>query len=173
MQIWIAQIFNGLSVGSILLLAALGLAFSFGLMKVINMAHGEFIMVGAYVTYFFQTFLAEPLRGENGQQEGLIFVLSIVAAFLIAGALGQLLERFVIRRLYGRPLDTLLATSLAGHAGMMHVPTRIEPERHGFCADGFHPSREAYAAWASGLAALVLPHLQPRRAGVQLPASQS
>jgi urea transport system permease protein len=110
MQIWISQLFNGLSIGSILLLAALGLAFSFGLMKVINMAHGEFIMVGAYVTYFFQTFLAEPLRGADGQKEGLIFVLSIVAAFLITGALGLLLERFIIRRLYGRPLDTLLAT---------------------------------------------------------------
>jgi urea transport system permease protein len=110
MQIWISQLFNGLSIGSILLLAALGLAFSFGLMKVINMAHGEFIMTGAYVTYFFQTFLAEPLRGADGEKEGLIFVLSIVAAFLITGALGLLLERFVIRRLYGRPLDTLLAT---------------------------------------------------------------
>lgn len=110
MQIWISQLFNGLSIGSILLLAALGLAFSFGLMKVINMAHGEFIMVGAYVTYFFQTFLAEPLRGADGQKEGIVFVLSIVAAFLITGALGLLLERFIIRRLYGRPLDTLLAT---------------------------------------------------------------
>lgn len=109
-QIWVSQIFNGLSIGSILLLAALGLAFSFGLMKVINMAHGEFIMVGAYVTYFFQTFLAEPLRGADGQKEGIVFVLSIVAAFLITGALGLLMERFVIRRLYGRPLDTLLAT---------------------------------------------------------------
>jgi urea transport system permease protein len=99
-----------LSIGSILLLAALGLAFSFGLMKVINMAHGEFIMTGAYVTYFFQTFLAEPLRGADGEKEGIVFVLSIVAAFLITGALGLLLERFIIRRLYGRPLDTLLAT---------------------------------------------------------------
>src|SRR5690606_38978902 len=95
MQIWISQLFNGLSIGSILLLAALGLAFSFGLMKVINMAHGEFIMTGAYVTYFFQTFLAEPLRGADGQKEGIVFVLSIVAAFLITGALGLLLERFI------------------------------------------------------------------------------
>ncbi len=54
MNILISQLFTGLSIGSILLLTALGLAFSFGLMKVINMAHGEFIMVGAYVTYFFQ-----------------------------------------------------------------------------------------------------------------------
>jgi urea transport system permease protein len=67
-------------------------------------------MAGAYVTYIFQTFLAEPLRGPDGQKEGLIFVLSIVAAFFIVGALGYLLEVLVIRRLYGRPLDTLLAT---------------------------------------------------------------
>lgn len=110
MQIWIAQLFNGLSIGSILLLASLGLAFSFGLMKVINMAHGEFIMAGAYTTYIFQTFLAEPLRGAGAQKEGLVFLLSIVAAFFIVGALGYLLEVLVIRRLYGRPLDTLLAT---------------------------------------------------------------
>ncbi len=110
MQIWISQLFSGISIGSILLLASLGLAFSFGLMKVINMAHGEFIMAGAYVTYIFQTFLAEPLRGPDGQKEGLVFLLSIVAAFFIVGALGYLLEKLVIRRLYGRPLDTLLAT---------------------------------------------------------------
>ena len=110
MQLWVSQLFNGLSIGSILLLASLGLAFSFGLMKVINMAHGEFIMAGAYVTYIFQAFLAEPLRGAGGQKEGFVFVLSIVAAFFIVGALGLLLEWLVIRRLYGRPLDTLLAT---------------------------------------------------------------
>jgi len=74
------------------------------------MAHGEFIMAGAYVTYIFQTFLAEPLRGVGAQKEGLIFVISIIASFLIMGALGLVMERLVIRRLYGRPLDTLLAT---------------------------------------------------------------
>jgi len=109
-EIWISQLFTGLSIGSILLLTSLGLAFSFGLMKVINMAHGEFIMAGAYVTYIFQTFLAEPLRGVGAQKEGLIFVISIIASFLIMGALGLVMERLVIRRLYGRPLDTLLAT---------------------------------------------------------------
>jgi len=110
MNILISQLFTGLSIGSILLLTALGLAFSFGLMKVINMAHGEFIMVGAYTTYFFQKFLAEPLRGVGAEREGLVFVLSIVAAFFITGALGLLLEATIIRRLYGRPADTLLAT---------------------------------------------------------------
>jgi urea transport system permease protein len=104
------QIFNGLSLGSILLLAALGLAFSFGLMKVINMAHGEFIMVGAYVTYVFQKYLAVALRGTNGPKEGIVFLLSIGGAFLVTALLGWLLEITVVRRLYGRPLDTLLAT---------------------------------------------------------------
>jgi urea transport system permease protein len=106
----IQQAFNGLSLGSILLLAALGLAFSFGLMKVINMAHGEFIMVGAYVTFIFQKYVATALRGTTGPKEGIIFIVSIVFAFLITAALGWLLEITVIRRLYGRPLDTLLAT---------------------------------------------------------------
>ncbi len=110
MEVILSQIFNGLSLGSILLLAALGLAFSFGLMKVINMAHGEFIMIGAYVSYFFQAFLAPAFRGDNGAKEGIFFLLSIPAAFLITGAVGYLLEITLIRRLYGRPLDTLLAT---------------------------------------------------------------
>ncbi|MCL5999638.1 MAG: urea ABC transporter permease subunit UrtB [Chloroflexi bacterium] len=99
-------IFNGLSLSSILLLISIGLAFSFGLMNVINMAHGEFIMVGAYVTYIFQQF--GPALG--GVQAGLWFILSLPMAFLVTGALGLLLEVTVIRRLYGRPLDTLLAT---------------------------------------------------------------
>lgn len=106
----VSQAFNGFSLGSILLLAALGLAFSFGLMKVINMAHGEFIMIGAYVTFLFQKFIAVALRGSNGPKEGIVFILSIVAAFVVTAFLGILLERFVIRHLYGRPLDTLLAT---------------------------------------------------------------
>ncbi len=90
-----------------LLLISLGLAFSFGLMNVINMAHGEFIMIGAYVTYLFQQTLSDILGGATG---GLSFVLAIPAAFLVAGVLGWLLEITLIRFLYGRPLDTLLAT---------------------------------------------------------------
>ena len=81
----LVQLFNGLSIGSILLLAALGLAFSFGLMKVINMAHGEFIMVGAYVTYFFQQYIAVQLGGPDAPKQGIFFLLSIVAAFFITG----------------------------------------------------------------------------------------
>ncbi len=107
MSTWITQIFNGLSLGSVLLMISLGLAFSFGLMKVINMAHGEFIMVGAYVTFVFQKYLAVSLGGVD---LGIWFLLSIPAAFLVTGLLGILLERSLIRYLYGRPLDTLLAT---------------------------------------------------------------
>jgi urea transport system permease protein len=104
------EAFNGLSLASILLLAALGLAFSFGLMKVINMAHGEFMMIGAYTTFVFQKYVAVTLGGTNGPKGGAVFVVSIFAAFIIAAVIGILLEMTVIRRLYGRPLDTLLAT---------------------------------------------------------------
>lgn len=107
MTIWLLQAFNGLSLGSILLMISLGLAFSFGLMNVINMAHGEFIMAGAYVTYLFQHNLAAVLGGID---LGLWFILAIPAAFLITAVLGILLEIGLIRFLYGRPLDTLLAT---------------------------------------------------------------
>ncbi len=107
MEIFLSQAFNGLSVGSILLLVALGLAFSFGLMNVINMAHGELIMVGAYVAYVSQSQL-DDLMGEAGLQW--YFPVALIVAFFVTAALGIVLERLLIRRLYGRPLDTLLAT---------------------------------------------------------------
>src|SRR5215217_5406725 len=97
------EIFVGLSIASILLLVALGLTFTFGQMNVINMAHGEFIMAGAYTTYVLQTALGTGAIT-------LAFGLALPAAFLVAGTLGLILEFTVIRRLYGRPLDTLLAT---------------------------------------------------------------
>ena len=103
----ILQAFNGLSLGSILLLVSLGLALAFGLMRVINMAHGEFIMIGAYVAYLFQQTLA-PILG--GVEPGIWFLLALPAAFLVAAALGAVMEVTMIRHLYGRPLDTLLAT---------------------------------------------------------------
>ena len=96
-------LFNGLSLSSILLLAALGLAITFGLMGIINMAHGEFIMVGAYTTYVVQGILM-PALGDG------YFFCSILLSFLAAAAFGMLLEVTVIRRLYGRPTDSLLAT---------------------------------------------------------------
>lgn len=94
------QLFNGVSVGSILLLAALGLALSFGVMNVINMAHGEFLMVGGYISYLVCRFVHGPCA----------FLVALIAAFAGAAILGGLLEVSVIRWLYGRPLDTLLAT---------------------------------------------------------------
>jgi urea transport system permease protein len=94
------QVFNGISVASILLLAALGLALSFGLMRVINMAHGEIVMMGGYLAYL----TTHTLGRDAGYLPGL------VVAFIGAAAFGALLEVTLIRRLYGRPLDTLLAT---------------------------------------------------------------
>ena len=103
MDVFLNQLFVGLSIASILLLVALGLTFTFGQMNVINMAHGEFIMAGAYTTYVLQTALGTGAIG-------LAFGLALPAAFLVAGTLGLILEFLVIRRLYGRPLDTLLVT---------------------------------------------------------------
>jgi urea transport system permease protein len=94
--------FFGLSLGSVLLLAAIGLAITFGVMGVINMAHGELIMLGAYTTYLVQ--LAMPNHLEWS------LLIAIPAAFLVSGAFGVAIERSVIRFLYGRPLETLLAT---------------------------------------------------------------
>jgi urea transport system permease protein len=96
----------GISLGSVLLLAAIGLAITFGVMGVINMAHGEMVMIGAYVTFGVQEFM----RQSAPQWLDYSLPLAIPLAFLIAGAVGILIERTVIRFLYGRPLETLLAT---------------------------------------------------------------
>jgi urea transport system permease protein len=100
-------VFEGLSLGSILLLAAIGLAITFGVMGVINMAHGEMIMLGAYSTFVVQELFRAFLPP---QWMDAYLVVSVPVAFLATGAIGILLERFVIRFLYGRPLETLLAT---------------------------------------------------------------
>jgi urea transport system permease protein len=107
LSIWLSQGFNAVSLGSILLLIAIGLTFSFGLMNVINMAHGELIMVGAYVAYVCQRQM-DTLLGSPGLDVYLF--VSLPVAFVVAAAMGALLERVLIRRLYGRPTDTLLAT---------------------------------------------------------------
>ena len=103
----INAVFSGISLGSVLLLAALGLAITYGLMGVINMAHGELMMIGAYATYvmqgIFQRYLPESLFGWY-------LVAAIPVAFLASALVGAVLERGVIRFLYGRPLETLLAT---------------------------------------------------------------
>lgn len=99
---FIDKLFFGLSLGSVLLLAAIGLAITFGVMGVINMAHGEMIMLGAYTTYVVQLLMPNSIDYS-------IWV-AIPAAFLVSGAVGILIERGVIRHLHGRPLETLLAT---------------------------------------------------------------
>lgn len=107
MELFILQLFNGLSISSILLLVALGLAITFGLMKVINMAHGELIMIGAYSTYLTQNLFISYMPAEWFNW---YFVLSIPVSFAIAFLIGMALEAGLIRFLYGRPLDSLLAT---------------------------------------------------------------
>ena len=99
-------LFSGISLGSILLLAALGLAITYGLMGVINMAHGELIMIGAYTTYIIQNLFRAHLPGLFDWY----LLLAVPGAFLAAALVGIALERSVIRFLYGRPLETLLAT---------------------------------------------------------------
>ena len=98
----IETIYFGISLGSVLLLAAIGLSVTFGVMGVINMAHGELMMIGAYTTYVMQQILPST--------PGVALILSIPAAFIVAGLVGIVIERVVIRHLYGRALETLLAT---------------------------------------------------------------
>ena len=100
-------IFNGLSLSSIILLAYLGLAITFGLMRVINMAHGEFMMIGAYTTYVVQG-LIQKFISKDAADIG--YFVSIIAAFAVTFIIGSLLETFVVSRLYGREIDSLLAT---------------------------------------------------------------
>ena len=98
----IETLFFGLSLGAVLVLAAIGLAITFGVMGVINMAHGELMMLGAYTTYVMQQLMPDYL--------GWSLILSIPAAFVISASVGIAIERGIIRFLYGRPLETLLAT---------------------------------------------------------------
>ncbi len=100
------NVYYGISLGSVLLLAAIGLAITFGVMGVINMAHGEMIMLGAYTTYVVQQVIAASAPGLMEYS----LPIAIPAAFLVAGAMGVFIERVIIRFLYGRPLETLLAT---------------------------------------------------------------
>ncbi|MGX5183296.1 urea ABC transporter permease subunit UrtB [Streptomyces avermitilis] len=101
MTVILGQTFTGISIGAVLLLIALGLSLTFGQMNVINMAHGEFIMAGAYTTYVLQKSISSA---------GMSLLVALPVAFLVSGALGALLEWLLIRRLYLRPLDTLLVT---------------------------------------------------------------
>jgi urea transport system permease protein len=114
------NLFSGLSLGSILILMALGLAVIFGLMGVINMAHGEFMMIGAYATFVVQNVILASFPGAQGW----FLLYSFPAAFLAAALAGMLVESAIIRHLYGRPLETLLATwgvSLLLIQGARHI----------------------------------------------------
>ena len=103
----LGAVFSGISLGSILLLVALGLAITYGLMGVINMAHGELMMIGAYATYVVQGLFQKYLPGAFDWY----LLAAVPVAFLASALMGALLERSVIRFLYGRPLETLLARS--------------------------------------------------------------
>ncbi len=100
------NVWYGISLGSVLLLAAIGLAITFGVMGVINMAHGEMIMLGAYTTFVVQ----QAFRDYLPAQIEYALLAALPAAFVVSGLMGVLIERGVIRFLYGRPLETLLAT---------------------------------------------------------------
>jgi urea transport system permease protein len=108
LAIWntVQNAWYGISLGSVLLLAAIGLAITFGVMGVINMAHGEMVMIGAYVTYVVQ----ETIRTSYPGLFDYSLAMAIPLAFIVAGLVGILIERCIIRFLYGRPLETLLAT---------------------------------------------------------------
>jgi len=142
------HLFQGLSLGSVLLLAALGLAITFGLMGVINMAHGELLMIGAYTTWLVQTLFRRYLPDALD----LYLLAALPAAFAVAALAGMAIERTVIRWLYGRPLETLLATWGISLVLMQGVRTLF----------GAQNVEVANPAWMSGgvtvLGSLVLPY---------------
>ena len=144
----VANLFYGVSLGSVLLLAALGLAITFGLMGIINMAHGELLMIGAYTTYVVQSLFRQYLPGALDWY----LAAALPAGFMVAFAVGVLLERSVIRWLYGRPLETLLATWGISLVLMQTVRTVF----------GAQNVEVANPAWMSGgvtvLGSLVLPY---------------
>ena len=127
MDLFIDILFEGISIGSVLLIAALGLAIVFGLMGVINLAHGELIMVGAYSTFVTQLLFKEPFLKPF---YGSYIIVSIFVAFIFSACVGILLERLIIRKLYGSPLETLLATwgvSLLLQQFVRGVPLAVGP----------------------------------------------
>ncbi|HLS56544.1 MAG TPA: urea ABC transporter permease subunit UrtB [Zeimonas sp.] len=130
-------VFSGLSLGSILLLAALGLAITYGVMGVINMAHGELLMVGAYATYVVQGLF----RAYLPDQLDLYVLAAVPAAFVAAALVGIMMERLVLRHLYGRPLESLLATwglslVLIQAARVIFGPQNVELSNPGWMSGG-------------------------------------
>ncbi|TMH65455.1 MAG: urea ABC transporter permease subunit UrtB, partial [Betaproteobacteria bacterium] len=157
----IGRIFSGASLGSILLLAALGLAITYGLMGVINLAHGELIMVGAYATYVVQNLFRRYAPGAFDAY----LICAIPVAFAAAGLVGMALERCVIRFLYGRPLETLLATWGISLILMQTVRTvfgaqNVQVENPSWMSGGFVAMTGIVLPWSRiaiiGFAALVL-----------------
>lgn len=106
---WAGTLLRGLSLGSVLLLVSYGLAITFGQMGVINMAHGEFIAIGGYTTYWIQNMFAAKY-GEASSAFGWYFVVALIISFLVAAIAGAILEKGLIQFLYKRPLESLLAT---------------------------------------------------------------
>ncbi|MSQ64348.1 MAG: urea ABC transporter permease subunit UrtB [Betaproteobacteria bacterium] len=140
-------LFAGISLGSILLLAALGLAITYGLMGVINMAHGELIMIGAYTTYVVQVLF----RKTNYFDWYLL--VAIPASFVVAAAVGMILERVVIRWLYGRPLETLLATwgislMLIQSVRTIFGAANVQVENPAFMSGGFQAFAGVVLPWS-------------------------
>ncbi|SPA14408.1 putative Branched-chain amino acid ABC TRANSPORTER, membrane component [Cupriavidus taiwanensis] len=134
----IGNLFAGLSLGSVLLLAALGLAITYGLIGVINMAHGEFLMIGAYATYVVQSLFRAYAPGALDWY----LPAALPASFLTAAVVGFVLERLVLRHLYGRPLETLLATFGVSLLLMQAVRTlfgaqNVEVSNPGWMSGGF------------------------------------
>jgi len=132
------HIFYGISLGSVLLLASLGLAITFGLMRIINMAHGEMLMLGAYTTFSVQNFFVKNLPASKD----LYLLAAIPAAFLVTFLVGVLLERTVIRFLYGRSLETLLATwgislILIQTVRMLYGAQNVAVENPAYLSGGF------------------------------------
>jgi urea transport system permease protein len=157
----LGRIFSGASLGSILLLAALGLAITYGLMGVINMAHGELIMIGAYATYVVQNLFRRYAPGAFDAY----LVCAVPVAFAAAGLVGMVLERSVIRFLYGRPLETLLATWGISLILMQTVRTvfgaqNVQVENPSWMSGGFVAVTGVVLPWSRiviiGFAALVL-----------------
>ncbi|WP_244159895.1 urea ABC transporter permease subunit UrtB [Cupriavidus alkaliphilus] len=134
----IGNLFAGLSLGSVLLLAALGLAITYGLIGVINMAHGEFLMIGAYATYVVQSLFRAYAPGALDWY----LPAALPVSFLAAAVVGFVLERLVLRHLYGRPLETLLATFGVSLLLMQAVRTlfgaqNVEVSNPGWMSGGF------------------------------------
>ena len=119
MELVFSQILDGLSIGSVLLLAATGLAIVFGLMGVINLAHGEFMMLGAYVTFVVQN-MFRPLGASVFE---LYYLVALVASFVVTALVGVLLERTLIRRLY-----RATARNSAGHLGCQPDPDSVRSQ---------------------------------------------